>query len=97
MFIGNSLFSIPGHSLTAKILASWLMNVTCDVLTFRVVSAEGNVCRGDHLAWLSGSRQLQLRPSDLGRDLEWWDGTNITLRPWRLAKWARIHFNQEEK
>lgn len=52
--------------LPVKLRIPWLMNVTCDVLTFKVVS-EGNVRRGDHLAWLTGSCRLQLRPSDLGR------------------------------
>lgn len=35
------------------------MNVTCDVLTFRVSSVEDNVCSGDHLAQLTTAVQAK--------------------------------------
>lgn len=96
IFIVASWVSIPDLPLTAETRDTWLLNVTCNVLTFRVVLAQGNVCRGDHLAWLTGSRQLQLRPSDLGSGWTWncRHGTNITLRPWGSVTWENIHFNQ---
>lgn len=43
----------------------------CEYLTFRAVPVERNVCWGNHLLRLTGSRQPQLRPSDLGWDPTW--------------------------
>lgn len=91
-----SVFHNYHWQLKLGILGTWMslvMSSPSEWYQQKVMCAEGTIWPG----WLGAVRQL--RPSDLGRDWTWknWDGTNITLGPWRLLTWARIHFNQEEK